>query len=201
VNSPLCRLALSGSLRAATHDADAASQYFRHGTLSLHAAFNTNTGEVLGKTAERLLRGVCGIPHRHRDQSASWQRNPCDCRQPVGAQEWIGSGISGDASQGSLALHFDLLVVAQPGRTVVRQNLTRRHRARGFHFRVRSEEKAHALHPAVPRVAVYGEVEICRPFSSWQYTIICYRPLVRFVLRRSKNLYRQCCKAVNQRPG
>src|SRR6202140_154880 len=28
-------------------------EYYRHGTLSLYAAFNTQTGEVLGKTAER----------------------------------------------------------------------------------------------------------------------------------------------------
>jgi hypothetical protein len=28
-------------------------EYQRHGTLSLYAAFNTRTGEVLGKTAER----------------------------------------------------------------------------------------------------------------------------------------------------
>jgi transposase len=28
-------------------------EYFRHGTLSLYAAFNTKTGEVLGKTVER----------------------------------------------------------------------------------------------------------------------------------------------------
>ena len=28
-------------------------EYFRHGTLSLYAAFNTKTGEVLGKTGER----------------------------------------------------------------------------------------------------------------------------------------------------
>lgn len=28
-------------------------EYFRHGTLSLYAAFNTRTGEVLGRTAER----------------------------------------------------------------------------------------------------------------------------------------------------
>jgi transposase len=28
-------------------------EYFRHGTLSLYAAFNTKTGEVLGKTTER----------------------------------------------------------------------------------------------------------------------------------------------------
>ena len=30
-----------------------AFEYFRHGTLSLYAPFNTKTGEVLGKTAER----------------------------------------------------------------------------------------------------------------------------------------------------
>jgi hypothetical protein len=28
-------------------------EYYRHGTLSLYAAFNTQTGEVLGKTASR----------------------------------------------------------------------------------------------------------------------------------------------------
>ena len=28
-------------------------EYYRHGTLSLYAAFNTKTGEVLGKTATR----------------------------------------------------------------------------------------------------------------------------------------------------
>jgi hypothetical protein len=34
-------------------------EYFRHGTLSLYAAFNTKTGEVLGKTAARhTSRGV-----------------------------------------------------------------------------------------------------------------------------------------------
>jgi transposase len=35
--------------RAARHG----FEYFRHGTLSLYAAFNTKTGEVLGKTAAR----------------------------------------------------------------------------------------------------------------------------------------------------
>jgi hypothetical protein len=28
-------------------------EYYRHGTLSLYAAFNTRTGEVLGKTTAR----------------------------------------------------------------------------------------------------------------------------------------------------
>jgi hypothetical protein len=31
-------------------------EYFRHGTLSLYAAFNTETGEVLGKTARGIPR-------------------------------------------------------------------------------------------------------------------------------------------------
>jgi hypothetical protein len=30
-------------------------EYYRHGTLSLYAAFNTGTGEVLGKTATRCV--------------------------------------------------------------------------------------------------------------------------------------------------
>lgn len=32
-------------------------EYYRHGTLSLYAAFNTRTGEVLGRTAERHTSG------------------------------------------------------------------------------------------------------------------------------------------------
>ena len=34
-------------------------EYFRHGTLSLYAAFNTKTGEVLGKTATRHTSAEC----------------------------------------------------------------------------------------------------------------------------------------------
>ena len=40
---------VSSSGRAERHG----FKYYRHGTLSLYAAFNTKTGEVLGKTAER----------------------------------------------------------------------------------------------------------------------------------------------------
>ena len=34
-------------------------EYYRHGTLSLYAAFNTKTGEVLGKTAHRHTSAEC----------------------------------------------------------------------------------------------------------------------------------------------
>ena len=43
-------------------------EYFRHGTLSLYAAFNTRTGTVLGKTAEPYQRRVCCFLDRHCGQ-------------------------------------------------------------------------------------------------------------------------------------
>jgi transposase len=50
-------------------------EYYRHGTLSLYAAFNTQTGEVLGKTAERhtsaefvaFLGDICARQPKNKD--------------------------------------------------------------------------------------------------------------------------------------
>jgi hypothetical protein len=39
-------------------------EYFRDGILSLYAAFNTKTGEVLGKTAARHTSGEAGTLNR-----------------------------------------------------------------------------------------------------------------------------------------
>jgi len=55
-----------------------ALEYFRHGTLSLYAAFNTQTGEVLANGGAAHLGRVRGVPHRHCDRSAPRQRDPCD---------------------------------------------------------------------------------------------------------------------------
>ena len=104
-------------------------EYVRHGTLSLYAAFNTKTGAVLGKTAPRhtsaefvafLTDLVVNQPPRHAD--------PCDRRQPLGAQDPAGRGVPRPISEGASALHPDILLLAQPGRTVVRPDRTRRHR-------------------------------------------------------------------------
>nr|ART89854.1 putative transposase [uncultured bacterium] len=46
-------------------------EYFRHGTLSLYAAFNTKTGEVLGKTATHTPR-----PSSWRFSPTSWPTSP-----------------------------------------------------------------------------------------------------------------------------
>ena len=52
-------------------------EYYRHGPLSLYAAFNTKNGEVLGKTAARhRLGGVRRLPGRHRRQPAGDPRDP-----------------------------------------------------------------------------------------------------------------------------
>lgn len=50
-------------------------EYYRHGTLSLYAAFNTRTGEVMGKTAER-----------HTSQEFVAFLSDLVARQPVGRQ-------------------------------------------------------------------------------------------------------------------
>ena len=76
-----------------------------------------------------------------------------------------GQGLPGSASQSSLALHSDLLLLAQSSRAVVRQDRARCDRARRFHFRLRPEEKAHALHPSLQQIAPYREVEICRSIA------------------------------------
>lgn len=43
----------SGAALVAGSGGAAWIEYYRHGTLSLYAAFNTKTGEVIGKTAKR----------------------------------------------------------------------------------------------------------------------------------------------------
>ena len=80
-------------------------EYYRHGTLSLYAAFNTKTGEVLGKTAARhtsaefvafLTDIVANQPQRQRD--------PRDRRQPLGAQDQAGRAVPGEHP--NVHLHF-----------------------------------------------------------------------------------------------
>ncbi len=72
------------------------------------------------------------------------------------------SGPTGPTQKCSSALHSHLLVLAQPGRAVVRQDRARRDRTRRVHFGSRSEEKAHPLHPQVQRAAQAREVEVFR---------------------------------------
>ena len=45
-------------------------EYYRHGTLSLYAAFNTKTGEVSARPCRATRGRVRRLPDRHRGQSA-----------------------------------------------------------------------------------------------------------------------------------
>ena len=53
-----------------------------------------------------------------------------------------------------------LLLVAQPNRTLVRQDRARCHRTRGVHFIGRSAQKAHEIHPSLQQRAEDGEMAL-----------------------------------------
>ena len=111
-------------------------EYYRHGTLSLYAALDTSTGRVHGKTAAR---------HTSQDFVAFLKEVVSLC--PAGQQIHIildnlsahktalGPGVPRAESLCPLPLHTHLLIVAEPGRTLVRQNRARGHRPRHLHFR------------------------------------------------------------------
>jgi len=61
-------------------------EYFRHGTLSLYAALETRSGEILGKTALRHPSAeFVGFPGRDPRLAARRQSHPRHRRQPLGA--------------------------------------------------------------------------------------------------------------------
>src|SRR6266576_2930211 len=111
-------------------------EYFRHGTPAPVCRLqHQDRGSARQNGCAAHLGRVRRVPHRHCDRSAPRQRDPCDRRQPLCSQEQAGHGFPGGASQGSLALHSDLLFVAESSRAVVRQDRARRHRPRRIHFR------------------------------------------------------------------
>jgi len=66
-------------------------EYRRNGTLSLFAALNTATGEVLGMTAPQAhQRPVRRLPRRRRGQPARGHADPRDLRQRQRAQDRRG---------------------------------------------------------------------------------------------------------------
>ena len=136
-------------------------EYFRHGTLSLYAAFNTRTGVILGKTAQR-----------HTSAEFVAFLTDIVASQPSGKEIHViadnlsahktdtGEPLFGQPSQRSYAFHPDLLFLAQPSRTVVCQDPARCDRPRRVHFSQRLGEKTLALHPPLQQRAKNREVEI-----------------------------------------
>ena len=101
---------LAGSGRASR-----LSSTTRHGTLSLYAAFNTQTGEGVGQDGRAPYLGpVRRLPRRPCRQSAARQGHPRHRRQPVHSQDQAGQAVPRPASRRADALHPNLFV---PGST------------------------------------------------------------------------------------
>ena len=123
--------------RRAAPNAMALSTY-RHGTLSLYAALNTRTGEIVGQTAPR-----------HTSQAFVEFLTDVVAPNRVGSEIHVivdnlsahktktVDGVSGGPSAGASALHADLLVVAESSRTLVQQDRARPARARASSRRSR----------------------------------------------------------------
>ena len=100
-------------------------EYYRHGTLALFAAFNTKTGEVIGKTAARhtseqfvaFLRDI--VAHQPAGQEIHV------IADNLSAQDEASAGVSERTSDGAAAFHADSLIVAEPGPAVVCGDLAR----------------------------------------------------------------------------
>ena len=145
-------------------------EYYRHGTLSLYAALNTQTGEIIGQTVPRhtseafvdFLGDVRGDATARREISR-------DRRQPLGAQDQARAGVSGRASPGPFAFHADLRVVAQSSGALVWQNRTRPARARHLHLAARSRAQDSTLHHALQRRPEADSLDLFEPGASHYY--------------------------------
>jgi hypothetical protein len=133
-------------------------EYYRHGTLSLYAALDTATGRVHGKTAAR---------HTSRDFVVFLKEVVALC--PPDQQIHI---ILDNLSAHKTALvrefleqHPRLLLMAQPGRALVREDRAGGHRPRRLYLRARSGPQAATLHQRLLSQCSAYLLEVLRPFS------------------------------------
>ena len=126
-------------------------EYYRHGTLSLYAALNTRTGEIIGQTVPRHTSAAFIEFLGDIVDGASPTAHPCHCRQPGRPQNESRRRVSGRASDGPLAFHADLRVVAQPSGTLVWQDRTRPARPRHLHIAPGPRAEDSPIHHAVQR--------------------------------------------------
>ena len=145
-------------------------EYYRHGTLSLYAALDTETGRVHGKTAAR---------HTSRDFVAFLEEvvSLCPPRQQI---HIILDNLSAHKTQlvrefleqnPRVQFHFTPTYSSWLNQveTLVRQNRTRGHRSRHLHFGPRSGSQAPPLHQRLFRPRTTHPVEVLRPFPPPSY--------------------------------
>ena len=138
-------------------------EYYRHGTLSLYAALNPQTGELIGQTAARhtsqefvaFLEDVVATQPAEREVHVILDNFSAHRTALVNQflQQHPNVAVS---------LHTHLFVVAQPGRKLVQQTPAGCNRSRHIHFRDGSQTQNHALHPSLPKDCQTISVEIFR---------------------------------------
>jgi hypothetical protein len=140
-------------------------EYHRHGTLSLFAALNTKTGSVIGQTASRhtskefvdfLEQVVATCPP---DQEIHYHP-----RQSPSTQDRFGEGFPCGSPQCAIALHANVLVMAESGGDLVRKAARDVSRAASSP-RSPIPPQDHALHPALGQDSQAVPVKILRSIS------------------------------------
>jgi hypothetical protein len=140
-------------------------EYYRHGTLSLYAALDTATGRVHGKTARRhtsrdfvvFLKEVAALCPP--DQQIHIILDNLSAHKTALVQEFL-------EQHPRVRFHFThLLLMAQPGPTLVRENRARGHRPRRLYLRARSGPQTATLHQRLLNQCSAYQLEVLRPFS------------------------------------
>src|SRR5271156_1983919 len=139
-------------------------EYYRHGTLSLYAALDTATGRVHGKTAVRhTSRDFVGFLKEVVSLCPPDQQIPINLDNPPAHKTVLVRQFLEQNPR--VRFHFTphLLLLAQPGRVVVRQNRACSHRPRRLHLRARSGSHAATIHQRLLRQCPAHPVEVLRP--------------------------------------
>ena len=97
---------------------------------------------------------------RDRGASAGRPEDSRDRRQSVGAQDEASAGVSLRPSDGAAAFHADLLIVVEPGKAVVCEDLARRNRPRSVQFRGGYEERSDEIHTRIQQESAGREVAL-----------------------------------------
>jgi len=125
-----------GRAATMTHD------YKRHGTTTLFAALDVKSGLVIGDCRPRhQSREFLRFPRRI-DRAVKKPRHPHRARQPRHPQDVRGTGLARETSPLQAALHAHQRILDEPGRALLRPEITAKRIRLGSHSSVDEPEGA-----------------------------------------------------------
>ena len=142
-------------------------EYYRHGTLSLFAALNTQSGEVLGQTVPRhtsaafvdFLGDIVASQPKRREIHVIADNLSTHKTQAVRT-------LLARASERAAAFHADLFVLAQPSRTLVFEDRARPAGARHLYVRRRPGAQDSSLYPSLQQSPEADPLGLSQPGAS-----------------------------------